>query len=236
MDSVPPPPPAAPPKPQKKKGLHPMAWVGIGCGGLLFIAVIGIALAVGWFKRTINEFQEDMAANPERAAAEMIVKFNPDLEMVSDNETAGEMTIRVKSSGEEMTISYADLAEGRLKMKDGEGNAITAGMADVSDIPAWVPQYPRIASQTSLFQQDGPQGVEGVWMFSTRDTPEQVSDFYESNISWSTTGGGSASDLGTAASANYNFSGEGRKLQLTAASQDASGDTQVTITYSEAGP
>ena len=102
----PPPPPAQPPLVEPpKKGLHPLAWVGIGCGGLLVVVIIAGAILVGMAKRKYEEIRDDFATAPEKTAAEMIVRMNPDLEMVRNDEGSGEMTVLVRDTGEEVTVS-----------------------------------------------------------------------------------------------------------------------------------
>lgn len=213
-----------------------MAWVGIGCGGLLVIAVIAISLAVGFFKRKVTEVQEDFANNPQQAAAEMIVNMNPDVEMVSDDETTGEMTIRVKSSGEEITVSYADLAEGRFTVTDGSGTTTSIGMADESKVPAWVPRYPNIAQQQSVFHQDKPDGVEGVWMFSTNDDTDALKSFFDSEMSWSSGSGGSSTSINGAEQRDFSYSGDGKELKVICGTSGAGTPTQVTLNYKETTP
>lgn len=213
-----------------------MAWVGIGCGGLLVIAVIAVAIGVGMLKRKVNDLQEQFANNPEKAAAEMIVSMNPDVEMVSDDETAGEMTIRVKSSGEEVTVSYADLAEGRFTVTDGSGTTTSIGMADESQVPAWVPRYPNITAQKSVFHQDKPDGVEGVWTFSTNDTTEQIESFFDSETSWSSSSGGSSTSINGAQQKELDYSGDGKELKVIAGSGGPGTPTQVTLNYKATTP
>lgn len=236
MDQVPPPPPVTPAEPTQKKGLHPMAWVGIGCGGLLVVAVIAVSFLVGMCKRKVDEFQTKMTADPEKTAAEMIVKINPDLEMVADDEAAGEMTVRVKSSGDEITVSYSDLAKGRFTIKDGKGTVTSVGTADESQIPAWVPRYPNIAGQAGVYHQDGPDGVQGVWVFSTNDTPEQVGTFFDTEISWSKGGSSSTTTIGATQQLERSFSGGGRELKLSATSSGSGQPSQVTLSYEESKP
>ncbi len=89
-----------------------MGWVGIGCGTVLIIAILVISLLVGFCKRTMGDLSE-FQRNPEKAAAELMVRMNPELEMVSRDEGAGEMTIRTKD-GEEIVLSYKDISEGKL--------------------------------------------------------------------------------------------------------------------------
>jgi len=79
--------------------MPPLAWVGIGCGTILVILVIVVSLAVRACVDKVEEFRK----NPEKAGAEMFVRMNPDLELVSQDENAGTMTVRVKKSGETVT-------------------------------------------------------------------------------------------------------------------------------------
>lgn len=224
-----------PPEPTEKKGLHPMAWVGIGCGGLLVVAIIAIALGVGFFKRKVSEFQAEMAADPHRTAAEMIVKLNPDLEMVSDDETAGEMTIRVKSSGEEMTVSYADLADGKITVTDDDGTTTQIGKVDLSEVPAWVPRYPKVIETGAVYHQDQGGRSQGMMMFTTADTPEQVVAFYDSAIASASTSSSSV-NLGSTTRVTRTYEDAGRKITLTAAGSGGGDPTQVTLNYESPTP
>lgn len=232
MEESPPPPPASPPEPSKKKGLHPMAWVGIGCGGLLVVAVIAMSLLVGMCNRKVAEWKEDFSKDPHKAGAEMVVRLNPDLEMVSDDETGGEMTVRVKSTGEEMTFSYEDIAQGRLTMTDGEGNTTTIGMTDPSEVPAWVPVYPRVAEQVSIFQKETNGEIEGAWVFTTNDSAEDVADHFESETSWSSGTSSGSSTIGSASKVTRRFKGGGKEITLLVTEAGDGSPTQVTVSYS----
>jgi len=86
---------------EKKKGLPPIAWVGIGCGGLLLIVAIVVTILIGKGVKMAKEFAEELEKNPGKALVETTVKFHPDIEMVSQDDLKGEATIRVKSSGKE---------------------------------------------------------------------------------------------------------------------------------------
>ncbi len=63
--------------------------------------------------KTTKELGADFEKNPERAAAELVVKFNPEYEKVSTDDEAGTMTIRAKD-GTVMTLSYEAIGEGRF--------------------------------------------------------------------------------------------------------------------------
>jgi hypothetical protein len=93
-----PPPPGSPQAP--KKGLSPLAWVGIGCAVLFVLGLLvlgGIVGVGGYFaKKAAAKFEK----NPTMAAAEMVVRLNPDLELVSSDEKTNTLTIKDKKTGE----------------------------------------------------------------------------------------------------------------------------------------
>lgn len=105
----------------KKKSLNPLAWVGIGCGALAIIVIIGLVVVGIFVKNKVKQVIEVAGDNPAKATATMIVGINPDLEMVSSDDEAGTMTIKVKSSGETVTLHYDDISEGKFTMETSEG-------------------------------------------------------------------------------------------------------------------
>jgi len=137
-----------------------LLYVGIGCGLLALIAIVAVVIGVGWGVRKVGGVVSELQANPEKFAAEMIVKSNPDLEVVTSDETKGEITFRTKKTGETTTVSYAEAAKGNLTIKksgpDGEDTVtIDAGQGRVrvespdgvtttelggwKEAPAWFP-------------------------------------------------------------------------------------------------
>jgi hypothetical protein len=52
-----------------KKGLPAIAWVGIGCGSFVIIALIVVSFGDGWFKRNVDV--EELQRNQSKAAAEL---------------------------------------------------------------------------------------------------------------------------------------------------------------------
>ena len=97
----------------EKKGLSPWAWVAIGCGGLLLVAMIVMMVGGMFVAKKVGDFAEDFEENPA-AAAEMLIKMNPDLELVDSDRDAGTMTIRNKEDGEVITVNYEDIEKGKL--------------------------------------------------------------------------------------------------------------------------
>jgi hypothetical protein len=112
---VPPPPGVAP----AKTGMSPLAWIGIGC--VVIIICAGLALGVmGWLaKRAVDKF----AKNPTMTAAELMVRANPDLELVSKDEKANSITVRDKKTGEVTTFSADDAKNGKFSVKTDKGSA-----------------------------------------------------------------------------------------------------------------
>jgi hypothetical protein len=188
---VPPPPPGTP---TAKKGLPPLAWVGIGCGVLLVLLVIGFG-ALGWFaKKKLAEFGD----NPEMAAAEMIVAANPELEKVSSDTDAKTITVRNKKTGEVVTLNMADIQQGKFEVTtdqgtasfgsggvtvtDEKGQTSTFGAtAGTGDLPSWVPAYPDGKTQ-GAFNANTPEGKTGTFSVSTSDAVDKVLGFYKDQL------------------------------------------------------
>lgn len=145
--TLPQPPPHPPIPAPEKKGLSGLAWTGIGCG---VFAIIALAAVIGGSIFVYNK-AKTFVSNPEKAVAEMIVASTPELEKVSSDDAKGEMTVRTKS-GETITVSYADIGSGKFSFKDSSGKTTTVGgSTDFTDVPAWVPQVPKISGLPSVF-------------------------------------------------------------------------------------
>lgn len=216
-------------QPPARKGLHPLAWVGIGCGGLLVVAIIAVAFLFGAAKRKYDSVVKEFKENPQKVVAEKVVELNPDFEMLSENDEAGEMTIRNKATGEETTISYQDLAEGKLTVKGGDGSVTQLGSADLSSVPAWVPAYPSMTDPVVPYHQDKSGEIQGLLSFSCNDTPADVIAFYEKGMSSSVTSSTSV-DVGQLQQASKTFRDGDKKLNVSA--QQATGQpTRVQVGY-----
>lgn len=203
---VPPPPPGQPrqaPRPNvpEKKGLPPLAWVGIGCAGLVFLGAV-ISVILGMFVvNKVRQISEDPAE-----AARVLVSMNPDIEIVNEDEGAGTITFREKSSGEEVTISYEDLKEGRIAFTTDEGTAafdidvdgsedgearmtietdegtstFRAG-SEIKDMPGWVPMYPGTDPEGG-FTTETAELQGGTYTAKTSDSVEDVLDYFADQL------------------------------------------------------
>lgn len=238
----------------KKKGLPVLAWVGIGCGALVLVGVIGFVALVGFGVSKAKDVVGDFQDNPAKAAAELVVRMNPDLELVSSDDAAGTMTIRNQKDGELLTLNFDDIAEGRFSVTTDEGefsidgsDASSGGVtvrgpdgesrfgaaADVDDVPDWVPVYPEASDAKSSYSGRSGGETTGAISATTTRTLEQVVDWYKSRledegyeVTTQTLGSG---DAGFATVAGERASDE-RKVSVMI-NRDANGPNRLTITY-----
>lgn len=124
-------PQAPPPQPQQeKKSLGPLAWVLIGCLGVVVLAV-AIMVAGGFFvAKKVKGVSEDYQENPARTAAEMVVRTHPGFELIGSDDEAQTWTIRDKETGEVFTVDWSDLQQGKLGTKASE--SIAGGFGSLS--------------------------------------------------------------------------------------------------------
>jgi len=189
----------APPQPAKK-GMGPLAWVGIGCAVIIVLGVIAMG-AIGYFaKKQFNKFEK----NPGMAAAELAVRANPDLELVSSDEKTNTLTVKNKKTGEVVTFSAEDIKNGKLTVKTDKGTATfdasgkNGGTVKVTDekgqeqvatfggggpknLPSWVPVYPGSTSQ-GTYDTTGPQGRTAAFSITAKDSVDKVADWYEGQL------------------------------------------------------
>ncbi|HEX6898233.1 MAG TPA: hypothetical protein VF789_00900 [Thermoanaerobaculia bacterium] len=198
MNGSPVPPPPGSPQPPPRKGLGPLAWVGIGCGVLLVIGMVLVA-AGGWFaKKQIDKF----ADNPGFAAAELAVRANPDLEVVNSDREKNTLTVRNKKTGEVLTFNGEDLKDGKLTVTNEKGETvdfsasqegvkITNEKGEVStfgateggpkNLPSWVPVYPGGTVQGTMDSTTG-EGRTVIFTVSSQDAVDTVATFYEGKL------------------------------------------------------
>lgn len=142
-----------------------------GCGGVGIVLLILVMIGWFWLRGFISRFEE----NPQLAAVELMVRANPELDLVGSDADAGTITIRHKESGETVTVEFEKLADGRLSITTDEGEMVfeldedaeeltmrgrqgdeestmTFG-AQGGDVPAWVER---------LLPQNWPEGRVGM--------------------------------------------------------------------------
>jgi hypothetical protein len=196
-----------------KKGLPVWAWIGIGCGALFVFAAI--IVTIGGFviasktkdlREDIKDFAADVEDDPQAAAmagAKMLVRLNPELEEVSSDKEAGTMTIRVKETGEIITVNLDEITEGRLSFKTGdrevnidaseldesgslkitdEEGGVVFSTGEVSqDVPAWLPLYPGTEPANRHSMKTGKESMGG-FELETTDGVDEVLKFYREKL------------------------------------------------------
>jgi hypothetical protein len=187
-----------------KKGLPIWAWVGIGCGGLLILVLI-VVMAAGFFvANKVKDVAADFEDNPAMATARMIVKLNPELEEVSTDEEAGTITVRNKKTGEEITVNFEDIEDGKLSFTTDEGEVkvdasqldesgsmtvtsedgsvvFATGKPSAKDLPSWVPMYPG-TEPSSRHSMRTETTLSGGFEITTDDAVADVLEFYRSEL------------------------------------------------------
>jgi hypothetical protein len=214
--SPPPPAYAAPQAPPPTKGkIHPIVWVLVGLFGLFVIGVVAV-IGAGFF------FARSVAQNPGAWVARAITMGNPNAEVVNTDNRAQTVTIRDKKTGEEVTLSFDDVKNGKFKMsavgKNGEVGTVEIGGGE-GKLPSWVPSYPG-AKATGNFTAQGTdasgRGSGGVVAFESGDPPSKVMQFYKDKID------------GLGMKVNSQFTG-GDTGMLIAAEDDNKRTLQVTV-------
>jgi hypothetical protein len=128
-----------------KKGLGPLAWVGIGCGSIIVLGIVGFLVAGALLGPKIKKFAEDAQKDPARATATTMVNFSAgQIEMVAEDEPGKRYTVREKKTGKLTTI-YWDAKTQAPAVIEGDFSAIPANTApapesDSPPVPAPAPQ------------------------------------------------------------------------------------------------
>jgi len=249
----PPPPPQAQ-QPAKKKGMGVVGWLAIGCLVVLLLG-LGSCFACGYYaKRKLGQFSEEMQKNPEMAAAKLVVRMNPDLELVSTDDQAGTLTVKNTKTGETMTVSVADAKEGKfsvttdkgtttvdanaqdgtLQVTDGQGNTATYGAGGEAAMPSWLGAYPNGTASTN-YKADTTEAKTAMVVFTTSDSIEDVMSWYEQQLQ----GAGLSvqkqlmSAGGTASGGTVTGESSDQKRSAVVVVGSADGKTQASVTWTE---
>ncbi len=262
-------PPPVPGSAPAKTGMSPWAWVAIGCGGIVVVGFL-VFMALGLFVfnkakevveettggESVSDFLEGMQENPAKTAAETMVRMNPDLELVSTDDDAGTITFTNTKTGEEATLNFEDIAEGRFSMSTdegeyridatdgGEGGVTFTGpdgqetrigaSADLSAVPDWAPRYPGMTDAQSSLHSTTADGVMGAFTGKSDDDAQKVIDHYKQLFEDKgyEIGGESMTRTGDSAFGGINGDlGDGRSVNVVV--MESGGSTQVTINYNQ---
>ena len=242
------PPPGAPPV---KKGMGPLAWVGIGC--VVIIILCGIAFGImGWMaKRAIDKYGK----NPGMAAAVLMVKANPDLELVNTDEKANSITVKDKKTGE--TTTFTADANGKFSFKNDKGESATfdasggngvsvqstdekgqvatfnAGAGSPQNLPSWLPVYPG-GTVSGTYDTNNNEGRTAAFTVTTKDDSNKVIDYYDAQLK----GAGLTTEKSTYSSNGQNGgtvtgkSADGKREASVMVSTNTEG-SQAVVTFTE---
>jgi hypothetical protein len=184
---------------QQKKGLGAVAWIAIGCVGILVLSGIAVGGVVWYGARKAKQMAEDPTI-----ALEMMAALNPEVEVVGKDRDAGTITIRDKKSGQTMTVNMDDLQQGKISFTNEDGSTGTidvdqggdGGLAQMrvegpdgavaqfggsTQLPGWVPSYPGAATEGVYTAQDA-STESGSFTVSSTDGFDQVFGFYRDQL------------------------------------------------------
>ena len=123
------------PTPQKK-GLGPLAWVGIGCGGIIVLGIIAFVIIGVMAGGKIKQFAEDAQKNPTRATATTMVTVSVgQIEMVAEDDANKRYTVKEKKSGKLTTIYWSEKTKAPVVI-EGDFSAIPAAEPAPAPEPA----------------------------------------------------------------------------------------------------
>jgi hypothetical protein len=248
-----PPPPGASQPP--KRGMGPLAWIGIGCGVIILICIIVMGAGAYLFKTKIVDPWKD---NPSLAAAKLVVTASPDLELVKEDPQAQTITVHNKKTDETVVVSLDDAKNGRFKFsangkgassvdfsqqgisvktqdEKGKESTFVAGAGAPKDLPAWLPTYPGATVQGGFSSKSAEQTAQ-TFGLTTSDSPDKVIAFYQDQLKnngltvllpTTTAVGGQT----TIATLTADSPDKKRHVQIVV--QASSGKTQASINYQE---
>jgi hypothetical protein len=259
----PPAPPQVPPQQPQKKGLSPLAWVGIGCGVLILIIVV-VLVAGGLFVahkvKQAGISPELWAKNPALAASKMITVVNPDLKVVKVDEDKGLITIKDTKSGKVVTLNLKDVEKGHIdiraiengktktvtitaggegkpgsvKVTNEEGKTIAEAGGGAVAMPSWLAAYPGAAPK-GHFTSKSDAGVTGSFIWNTTAPAGQVISFYRAHfmIKGFKVTGASNSTTGKTTLATLSVSDKKEKRTAQVNAVSEGGTTTITVTFEE---
>lgn len=127
------------PPPQQKQGLGPLAWIGIGCAGIIVLAVLAFAGVMFMYGDRIRQFAADVQRNPTGTMATTMVSVSRGkLELVAQDDANKRYTVREKATGKLTTI-YWDAKKKTAELVPGDFSAIPSDAAPTTKPPEPAP-------------------------------------------------------------------------------------------------
>lgn len=254
MNQTVPPPPGAP---APKKGMSTLVKVLLGCGVLVLLGIGSCFVVTGYFVKKgvgkLESFAKDMESNPDAAAvkaAELVLRLNPEVEVLKSDPEAGTITVREKKSGKEVTFTLEDIKAGKFRVKSGDDEAAididadsdsaqmkvvtkdgSARFGTGQSTPDWIPTYPGSRTEgIAAIEANGEKS--GSFTVRTSDSVDSLLAYFQQKFE----GMGfevsrAALNFNGAPSGTLTASSAQRNVNITATAQE--GETQALVSYSD---
>jgi hypothetical protein len=235
-----------PPAPPKKTS--PIIWIVAVFFGLLVLAGI-VMVAGGIF---LAKKVHDAAGNPALATAKLMAMADSDVEIISSDDAKGTVTFKDKKSGKIVTLDFEQIKQGKIRFEEdgktvtlnssgngidlrgSDGATVQIGAQASAKLPNWLSAYPGSTAQGTFAMQGGTESGAAV-SFTSKDTVEKVSDFYQDAFKTAglTVNANVMTQDGKTSGAM--ITGESADKKRSAVVNIASGDEGVTVglTYSD---
>ena len=117
-----------------------LAWIGIGCGGIVALLIVGFLVVTFMFGGKIKQFAEDAQKDPVRTMATTAVSLSSgQIEMVAQDEAGKRYTIKDKRTGK-LTTMYWDEKKQAPEVIEGDFSAIPLPIPAPDSAPVPAPQ------------------------------------------------------------------------------------------------
>ena len=221
----------------------PRSWkyLGLGCALVVVAGCVVGALGVGWGVGKVGSVISQVKANPEKFTAEMMVKTDPTLELITSNEAAGEITFRNTKSGEIVTLSYAEAAQGSGLLSGAGSRADTTALTAAAStaaaaLPDWFPLMNGLMLSPAVIRSSTAAHDAIRLSGTTTATTEEVVTFFNDELDargftvsrQSQQADGSTMELVEASEASM-----GRHVTITVSRPEATAPAMIILTIEE---
>jgi hypothetical protein len=230
--------PGAMPPPPVARKTNPLVWVLVIVLGIFvlgFVGVVGTGFFVAHKIHQAGIDTDSFRRNPAAAAARIAAMASNSVDIVSEDDNAGTLTVRDRRTGKTVTMSFDQAKGGKFSLSaegdDGKVATMEFGGSN-GKLPSWVPAYPGSTPQmniTARGEGSDQKGEGGNFTFTTSDPSSRVLSFYQDK----------AKDMGmkvnltttTADAGMVIATDETSQRTLTAIVGNGDGKTTVNVTY-----
>jgi hypothetical protein len=159
-----------PPVPKKNRALY---WVLGGCLGLILIVILVVVGSGLYFVHKVGFDPALAAKSPAHAAAKVMTTLDPNIEIISIDESTGLIRMRDKKSGRIMRMNVKDGRKSRIISEEGMKEPPGANPHREDWLPLYWGRDSEAAFTYSLDRKSGSI------VFQTVDSAETVALYYE---------------------------------------------------------